>query len=89
MLFGTRYKKFIVKSHGLYGTWGAGNTRAEAEANRLKAGGKKRDETSTYFFQSDFRFAPANRDANDNEADAYISADGTMHWSGCSREEIV
>lgn len=77
--------RFIVMSTGQYGTWGAGETLAAAEANRIKAKGKRRDSVRVMKFESALPFAPSGRDATDNEADAFVGKDGTINWIRCER----
>lgn len=76
------YKRFIVISCGF---WGAGDTIEKAHENHKKAGGKKKN-CKTLEFTSELPFAPSNRDAMENEADAYVSTSGDTCWVRCERK---
>jgi hypothetical protein len=80
---------YIVTSGGLYGNFGRGTTIEEARRNWKKAGGRKshpgyREQQ----FTSDLPFVPIDekREANPDEADAFIAGDGSVCWIRCTRE---
>ena len=87
--------RFIVavNDYAQYGFWGLGDTLAEAEEQCRKAA-KRRirkdvwNDRRAWRFTSELPFAPAGRDATEDEADAYIAGDGAVNWIRCEREKI-
>lgn len=78
----------VVGGKGLYGHYGKGTTLAEAQAAYKKAGGKKRDKQIVHRFESELPFAPFDRDATDEEADAWVGRDGSINWLRCQRTAV-
>ena len=86
-----KYKRFIFINSGIYGHFGYGSTLDEAKANYKKAGGKLTDnkkklKVGYWEFVSDLPFAPAGRDATEQEADSWIGQDGSINWIRCERK---
>lgn len=80
---------YIVTGGGMYGHYGKGRTLAEAHAAYRKAGGKHRGVMLTeQRFTSELPFAPFDRDARPDEADAWVGRDGSINWVRCDRELI-
>ena len=83
------FVRFIVFSaQGGYGNWGAGNTQEEATKQWRKAGGKGKKK-KIYKFTAQVPFAPAEREATEQEADSYVDKYGSMCWVRCEREQIA
>lgn len=81
------FELYLVTSGGLYGHFGRGSTEEEAVSRWKKAGGKKKEGNyRVQKFTSDKPFAPADRDANADEADAWIGSDGSTNWIRSERE---
>lgn len=81
--------RFIVQSFKDFsGSWGRGEDLVEAKANLKKNNGKVKNIVKAWKFTSDLPFAPGDREANEDESDAYISNNGMIHWIRCHREEI-
>lgn len=67
------------------GHFGKGKTLTEAEAALRKAGGKKRAKRIIHRFYSELPFAPFDRPATENEADAWMGKDGSLNWIRCKK----
>ena len=80
-------ERYIAMTREFYGHWGAGTTIEEAKKNLKKSGGKIKN-CRILKFTSKLPFAPANREANENEADSWIGRDGSTNWVRCEREEL-
>ena len=81
---------FIVTSGGFYGHYGKGSTLAEAQRAWRSAGGKKRGNAyAEVKFTADLPFAPYTREANEDEADAWVDQMGTLRWVRCEMEYIT
>ena len=86
----TNYERFIAfgpARDGYGGCWGAGDTREDAIRKYQKSGGKKGKHTVDRFV-SELPFAPFNREATDDEADAYMNNSG-LWFKRCAREQDV
>lgn len=71
------------------GYFGVGKTLDEARKNWKQAGGKPRDNVvKEHLFTSPLEFAPPERDANKNEADAWIEQDGSLYWIRCEKRTL-
>jgi hypothetical protein len=80
------YERWLVTTGGMFGHFGSGATRDEAAKNWRKAGGRKTEGNyREQQFRSSLPFAPAGRAATPEEADAFISRDGTTNWVRCQR----
>lgn len=79
--------RFIAVIGSGSGYWGAGETKDQAIAKMRKAGCRLADvkKASIYQFSSELPFAPANREAEDDEADCWVGQDGSMNWIRCDR----
>ncbi|MBW3597554.1 MAG: hypothetical protein KY475_09800 [Planctomycetes bacterium] len=78
----------VIGSDGSYGgAWGSGATQDEATDNDFRAAGA--GNAKVYRFTSDLPFAPADRDATDDEADAWVDEYGGTSWVRCDREEVL
>lgn len=74
-------------SGGIYGYFGKGYTLEEAKKAWRKAGGKKNQNFyREIVFQSNLPFAPMDRAATEEEADAWIGKDGSVNWIRCEQE---
>jgi len=71
------------------GNFGYGESLDEAKKKHRKNGGKIRGRRVFAFkFTSKLPFAPQEREANEDEADAFVSVHGQINWVRCEREEI-
>lgn len=77
------YNKFIVIG---FGVWGAGDTIKEAKDKFRKMGGK--GQTTIYKCKSQLPFAPPNREAKQDEADAYITRYGELITIRCEYHKV-
>ena len=82
------YERFICRDLTMYGYWGAGDTAQIAYKNYVKAGGKKKNDPTTYRFTAELPFAPSDRSAKPDEADCWVGQDGSMSWVRCTRENL-
>lgn len=83
------YELYIVTSGGMYGHYGKGATLEEARKAWRKAGGRKAEgNVRELLFISRLPFAPFDRNATEQEADAWIGRDGSINWVRCTREEV-
>ena len=80
------YMRYVAMTRGYRGCFGVGDSLLEAVEMMRRAGAKKKDDYKVYRFISHFPFAPADRDATDGEADAWVGADGSISWLRCERE---
>lgn len=69
------------------GYWGGGATIEDAKKKFRKAGG--RTVTVVNRFTSALPFVAADREATEQEADAYVSKDGTLCWIRCERKVLA
>lgn len=77
---------FIVTSGGMYGHFGKGTTLKAAVSAWRKAGGRKKDENYRVTrFTSELPFAPFDRPATEQEADAWVGRHGSLNWVRCER----
>ena len=58
--------------------WGSGETVEKALKQMWKAGAEKKAVTKVFLFYSDMPFAPPEREANEDECDAYVNDMGGM-----------
>lgn len=80
---------YIAISGDFYGYFGNGFTEDEAKKNLRKAGGKIKG-CRIEKFTSELPFVGLDkRQANENEADAWIGKDGSINWIRCERAERV
>lgn len=81
---------FIVTSfRDGYGYYGKGNTLEAARKRWRAAGGRKCTQGYKEFrFTSELPFAPMDRDATEQEADAWVTRYGELQWLRCNREEL-
>ena len=77
-----------ISGSGGYGSWGAGPTINDAKRNLHQARGKVRG-LRVFRFTSESPFAPADRDAGEDEADCWVGQDGSVNWIRCEREEVA
>lgn len=75
---------WIVMDAGMYGQFGKGATQNDARTAYRKAGGKGR-KVRIQQFESDKPFAPFDRQATEDEADAWVGEDGSTNWVRCKR----
>jgi len=73
-------KHFIVMDASC---WGGGETIEKATKNFKKAGGRK--VIKLFRFTSELPFAPSNRDATEDEADAYVTRYGELVSIRCQQ----
>lgn len=84
------HELFIARSFDGYGGhWGVGASRNAAVEKMRAAGAKKRDRYKLWRFYSELPFAPTDRDAHEDEADAFVGGDGTVNWIRCERESTA
>ncbi len=82
-------ERFVAMSGGFFGNWGCGDTMDKAMETLRKAGGQLHDDMRIYRFTAKLPFAPADRDAADNEADCWVGSDGAINWIRCDREKVT
>lgn len=83
------FKKFIAVAYHKYAMhYGVGETLAVAEKNCRRSARTKKLDMTRYMFQSDKPFAPLNRSATEQEADAWFAADLCLYWERCERIEL-
>jgi hypothetical protein len=87
------HRRYIVleSKDGIWGHWGRGATLDEARENLRRAArrpGKARPADREYEFASDLPFAPGDREATDDEADAWIGQDGSLNWIRCQLRQL-
>ncbi len=81
---------YIALTGGLYGYWGVGCTPTEALENVPMGMGSKKSKKTVFTIERFFSqkpFAPTDRAAEDNEADAWVGKDGSINWLRCERED--
>lgn len=73
-----------ISRHDDEGYWGSGSTQEDAVHQWQLAGGRKKHRMQSWkVFESKLPFAPLERDAEEHEADAYISDIGTLVYKRC------
>lgn len=85
------HERFIVVcSDRFAGYWGSGSTLEEAIEKALDSLGENQlpANAKAYRFSSPLPFAPCDREATENECDAYVSANGTICWIRCEKEDF-
>ena len=89
-----KHQFVIVHTTGLYGYWGGGTTIDTAFRNAVTASGKtarmlrRQGGLRIKVFTSDLPFAPCERDATEDEADAWMGQDGSLSWVRCDRHDL-
>lgn len=85
-----KHRRFIIcAGDGVYGHWGSGSTINAARQNFLRAGGKRKVDYAIWEFTSDLPFAPSEREANEDESDAYVATDGSLCWVRCEPQQLA
>jgi hypothetical protein len=79
-----KYKYYIVISNGY---WGGGENPTAAKAHWKDVGGK--GNWSMYQFTSNLPFAPADRDATKDEAEAWVNRYGSLVMKRCSEKKLA
>lgn len=70
------------------GSYGFGPTLKEASRKFSESGGDSDVKAVVYKFRSELPFAPANCEAREDEADAYVNQIGQVHWLRCEMEKL-
>lgn len=85
-----KHTKYIVLTKELYGHWGIGFSLNEALLRCAASGASiaEVDMATKYVFRSPLPFAPADREATEEEADCWVGADGWVYWLRCNRWEV-
>lgn len=69
--------------------YGSADTLDQSIARCRKATGTKKNlDMSSYRFESELPFAPLDRKATENEADAWFAADLCLHWERCNKFDL-
>lgn len=82
----------MVPDAAQYGWFGNGDTLESAE--RAARAAARRPTAArwkarrVYRFTAALPFAPYDRDATENEADAWVGRDGSINWVRCDREKL-
>lgn len=79
------YQYFIVTSHGYFG---GASTLKEAKDKHDSIAGEPVDKIIVFRFMSELPFAPSDREAKEDEADAYMDQYGMLYWIRCKKEKI-